>query len=253
MKETSIYAYYAFGFNYCIIRTSLKGRTNENVLFFINDYLEKIISLELQVTSHVVKGLQEIIHKLKAEKSDDKISDELLTQIVKIVEGADKTLDAELELKKVLSVTPKRFDLGMLLERPQGLLAAESWDCLSETGKKDFGQATRCVAMSLATAAAFHLMRAVEEAVKLLYFEYVKQNRMEKPMWGPMLDKLRAKNRPKPSSELIDQLDIIRKNFRNPTQHPEKFYSMDEAQDLLNGSIVAINGVCREICAHRKT
>jgi hypothetical protein len=247
MQEVSIYDYYAFGYNYHIIRRSLKGRSVEDVLKAIDKHVEKITTLELQVTSHVVGGLRRVVENLKSEKQDSPISDEALAQIKKAVEEADLTLDAELQLKKVLSVTPKRFDMEMLLERPENLLAKESWKCLSETGQKDFAQAARCVAMNLATAAAFHLMRAVEESVKLLYFEFVKHNRMQKPMWGPMIDKLRAKNKPKPSPELLDQLDMIRRNFRNPTQHPDKFYSIDEAQDLLNGSIVAINGACREI------
>ncbi len=44
---------------------------------------------------------------------------------------------------------------------------------------------------------------------------------------------------------------MIRKNYRNPTQHPEKFYTTDEAQDLLNSSIVAINSICRAIEARK--
>src|SRR5262249_40866727 len=109
----------------------------------------------------------------------------------------------------------------------------------------------RCITMNLSTAAAFHLMRCVEDCVKLLYFQFVKTGRMEKPMWGPMVEKLKNKNKPKPSPEILDQLDIIRTNFRNPTQHPQKFYNIDEAQDLLNASIVAIGGVCREIVKYK--
>ena len=66
-------------------------------------------------------------------------------------------------------------------------------------------------------------------------------------MWGPMVEKLRSKNQPKPSSDLLDHLDLIRKNYRNPTQHPDKFYSIDEAQDLLNSTIVAINMISKSI------
>jgi hypothetical protein len=85
----------------------------------------------------------------------------------------------------------------------------------------------------------------------MLYYCFVKTNRLTKPMWGPMTDKLRRKNKPKPTNDLLDHLDTIRKNFRNPTQHPEKFYTIDEAQDLLFASIVAINRVCAAIAAKK--
>jgi hypothetical protein len=111
----------------------------------------------------------------------------------------------------------------MLLKSLDKLLAKGVNLQMSANARRDFFDATRCIAMNLPTAAAFHLLRCVEEMVKQLYYSFVKQNRMGKPMWGPMLDKLKAKKRPKPSVELVDHLDIIRRNFRNPTQHPEKF------------------------------
>jgi hypothetical protein len=247
MKETSIYDYYAFGYNYNNWRESWAKKTNATAIGDLEDYLSNVTALELQVTSHVVSRLRGRIESLKKLKPDELIVAATAEKIQETIDGADKTLDAELQLKKVLSITQKRFDVDMLLRSPNGLLSAGCWDSMSDTAKKDFSEATRCIAMNLATAAAFHQMRCVEECVKLLYFAFVKHGRMEKPMWGPMVDKLRKKNKPRPTTELLDQLDIIRANFRNPTQHPQKFYSIDEAQDLLNSSIVAIGSICREI------
>jgi hypothetical protein len=247
MKETSIYDYYSFGYNYYILRVNWDKKTKTEALSDLETYLANVSKLELQVTSHVVSGLRGSVESLKKLKAEDAIPGSISEYIQQTIEGADKTLDAELQIKKVLSITPKRFDIEKLLRSPEELLASGCWECISETAKRDFASATRCIAMNLATAAAFHQMRCVEECVKLLYLHFVKNGRMEKPMWGPMVEKLRIKNKPRPKSELLDQLDIIRANFRNPTQHPQKFYSIDEAQDLLNSSIVAIGGICREI------
>ncbi len=44
-----------------------------------------------------------------------------------------------------------------------------------------------------------------------------------------------------PDKHLINQLKHIKDSFRNPTQHPEKLYSVDEAQDLFGICIDVIN------------
>src|ERR1700722_5290874 len=203
MKEISIYDYYAFGYNYYIWKNHCADKKVSEVLANLNEYVEKITSLELQVTGLVIDPIIDEISELEKLKGEETISAAKANKIEQILQDADKTLDAELQLKKVLSVTPKRFKIEMLLESPGQLLAENSWDQLTEIAAVDFSQATRCVAMSLSTAAAFHLMRCVEEMVKALYFDFVKQKRMINPTWGPMIDQLRNRNKPKPSLELL--------------------------------------------------
>ncbi|HDY7443190.1 TPA: HEPN domain-containing protein [Vibrio vulnificus] len=241
LKEQNVYNYYAFGFNYKSLRGSVSGQANGFVVNLLDMYLGYISEMGLVVTEQIIRKLPEIKEKLAGLEPEEIIDEELAKDINNIVLSADGALDAELQLKKVLVVTPKRFNSDMLLETPSSLLAKGSWVELPDIAQQDFSSATRCVAMGLSTAAAFHLMRCVEEMVKQLYFSFVKTNRMKSPMWGPMVKKLETKNNPKPSVELIETLDMIRRNFRNPTQHPDKIYSEDEAQDLLNSSIVAIN------------
>lgn len=248
MKQSSIYAYFAFGYNYNIWEKNFSGSTVKDSLSNLKEYLGYISSLELNVTEHIVFELHNAVKTLdEIENKDEVVSERIAKKITKIINSADKTLDAELQLKKVHIVTPKRFNLEMLMESPAKLLGDSVWEKLSNEAKKDFKNGALCISLNLPTAGAFHFMRCVEEMLKQLYFCYIKQNRLERPMWGNMIDKLKKKKNPKPKAELLDQLDIIRKNFRNPTQHPEKFYSIDEAQDLLNSSIVAINMIVKSI------
>jgi hypothetical protein len=247
MKEIDIYSYYAFGFNYNNWKSGFQGYTNARAVKGIDEYLDTINELELQVTSQIVEDLSAIADELREEDPKEKLQPETAEKIKKIINDADKTLDAELQLKKVLTVTPKRFNIEMLLHSPNKLLAKNAWDIMPKNAQEDFLSGTQCIAMNLSTAGAFHLMRCIEEMIKQLYFCFVKQKRMKKPMWGTMVDKLKIKKSPKPNIELLDQLDMLRKNFRNPTQHPEKFYSPDEAQDLLNSSIVAINMIAKTL------
>ncbi len=51
-------------------------------------------------------------------------------------------------------------------------------------------------------------------------------------MWGPMIISLRKRKKSRPPDVLLNNLDNIRVSFRNPTQHPEKIYDIQEAQDL---------------------
>ena len=45
----------------------------------------------------------------------------------------------------------------------------------------------------------------------------------------------------KAPAKILQLLDHIRNDYRNPTQHPEARYSIDEAQDLLPLMISACN------------
>ena len=46
-----------------------------------------------------------------------------------------------------------------------------------------------------------------------------------------------------PPNEIIDQSDAIRKNYRNPTAHPELIYDINEVQDLLTECIAVANRI----------
>ncbi|OUJ27090.1 hypothetical protein BTR13_23745 [Vibrio parahaemolyticus] len=242
MKELDIYGYYVFGYNYYLVKQGFSNETNKVAADFIREhYLDYLVDLDLQVTLQVVKEIHDVLEELDGLPSDELLSEENAGKIKELVDKTDATLDAELQLRKVLYVTPKRFTPDILMKNPERLLASGMWGYLSDTAMQDFKLATSCIAMNHGTASAFHMMRCVEEMVKQLYFSFVKTNRIRKPMWGPIIQKLEQKNNPKPSQELLDSLDMIRRNYRNPTQHPDKFYSIDEAQDLLHHSIVAIN------------
>ncbi|MDX7021993.1 hypothetical protein SJ090_12065 [Enterobacter cloacae] len=247
MDKTSVFSYYAFGYNYHIVRSIEANSDKVDAIIKIKEHLNNLQNINLAITLKIFKNrCERLIHKIEKAEGD-KFLPEHEKELTEIIDEADAAMDAELSLKMVLSVTQKRFDTESLLEEPKNLLAENVWGFMSDQAKLDFSEATKCIAMNLPTSSAFHLMRAVEETLKQLYFHFVKRNRLAKPMWGPMVNKLNAKNNPKPRKETLDMLDMIRLNYRNPTQHPEKNYSIDEAQDLLNNSIVAINCIYRDI------
>lgn len=64
-------------------------------------------------------------------------------------------------------------------------------------------------------------------------------------MWGPMVTHLKKrKAKPIPPATLLNNLDNIRVSFRNPTQHPEKIYDIQEVQDLFGLCVDVVNRMC---------
>ena len=111
---------------------------------------------------------------------------------------------------------------------------------LPEVAQHDSQECGRCIVFERPTAAAFHILRGTEAALRMFYLSIVKRNRLSRLMWHDMLVALR-KRRNLPLSELLDNLDNIRKSFRNPTQHPDKIYDIEEVQDLFGLCIDVVN------------
>lgn len=80
----------------------------------------------------------------------------------------------------------------------------------------------------------------------MFYHSIVKRKRMTIPLWGPTVDALKKRRNP-PPVELLNNLDNIRRSFRNPTQHPEKIYDIQEVQDLFALCVDAIDRMIRHL------
>lgn len=247
MKQKNIYSFYFFGYNYCLFSEfGLKGISKEDAIRNLDIFLKKIEELDLLVTHKACTNLIKVRDEI-SDSTEKEISKLTAEKLKKKLKKLDIVIDSELKLKKAFILTEKRYSLDKLMNNPYQLLAKNVFNHLAENAKKDFSSGCYQVALNQATGSAFHLMRALEEQVKQMYFHFKKTKRLAKPMWGPMLTQLESKNKPKPSRKLIDYLNSIRIHYRNPTQHPELFYTMDEAQDLLNQTISALNMIDSEI------
>ncbi len=201
-------------------------------------------SLNLPVTTQASRELERVVSKLANYKPSALVNQALADEVQAIIERIDPTLDAELQLCRSFLLTPCRTNLEHLLKMPQELLAPGVFQGLPALVQFDFREAGRCIAFGLATAAAFHLMRTIEGLLREFYCFHVKRDRVKKLMWFDMIDHLRK--RPKSSAKaLLDNLDNIRTNFRNPTQHPDARYDLETAQDLLFLSMDVLNRMAK--------
>ncbi len=250
MRQVSIYSYYAFGYNYRLLRylpIDIPVHGEDGLKQKLDHFFEKLDELNLEVTKKVAADLYTLHKELDDIPGDVNVSSELSVKVISAMKNLDSTLDGELSLRVAYILLPKRFDLSNLLDK-QGLLFGKNVPShLSLQTKQDVALGFRCIAFEQSTAAAFHLLRATEEMIRQLYVKVVRSNRMKNPMWYGMVDALRKRRKNKPKAELLDHLDTIRKNYRNPTQHPDKFYDIDEVQDLASMCISALNMIVSEI------
>lgn len=178
---------------------------------------------------------------------DDATVDAALAQEVKVAcDKFDATLDAELGLRRAFVVTPGRFNTDHLLEEPWELLGNETVPWLPDIAFFDFVEACRAVAFGTSTAAVFHLMRCIEGMLREYYLAVVRQKRIKQQNWGPIVQHLRGRKRNAPPKTLLDHLDHIRTNFRNPTQHPEARYEIEEAENLLSLAIDVLDRMAKD-------
>jgi hypothetical protein len=79
----------------------------------------------------------------------------------------------------------------------------------------------------------------------MFYRCVIRQGRLKALLWGPMVDQMRRKKTKRPDDALLDVLDRIRVNFRNPTDHPDAIFDIQEAQELFLACIEAIARMTR--------
>lgn len=204
------------------------GRIIEN----IENFLDGLHRFNLPMTARASGRLTAALHNLSGTDADHVLT----------LDEQDEVNDAVEELRLVLMVeaggtfahivTDKRWDVEKLTGDIGCLMAPGVFDALPEVAKTDFAEAGKCIAFARPTAAAFHLLRGTESVLRHFYLSVVRQKRMKNPMWRAMTDAFGKRRKPPPAA-LLNHLDNIREHYRNPTQHPEKIYDIEEAQDLL--------------------
>ncbi len=251
MRRIPIYRYPVFGYNYRLLRFHTDGipvQGESSLVELTDEFFSFVEELDLPVTNAAAVELRQLRSEMEQIPEGTKVDAILANRVREAVNAVDRTLDAELGQRTAYVLTPKRFDLKNLTRNPDALLGKDVFQSIPGIARSDFRMGCLCIAFALPTAAAFHLMRATEAVLCHYFTSIVKRGRPRQLLWADMVDRLR-KRRKAPPKPLLDGLDNIRHNFRNPTQHPEAGYDMDEAQDLLSVCIDAINRLIRDLPA----
>lgn len=221
---------------------------NEYLAINIDSFLDVLKDLKFKVTLAASSDLQKLRKDFDDYPKDAKISQEDSRRLFQIMNHLEHTLRAEAFTMDAYVLSEKRFEAVRLVEAPESLLGPNTFRRLPRIAQLDMLEAGKCIGFGLPTAGAFHLLRATEDSLRSYYRIFVKRGSTLKATWGNLVAQLRAKKRrPKPNKTLLNHLDHLRKNFRNPTDHPDMVYDMDGVQDLLSLVIDVLNRVAREL------
>lgn len=177
---------------------------------------------------------------------DGTLGTESARSLSRAVVEFEHTVFAEAKTRVIASPVPRRFSIDHLLNSPGAILGKDVFDDLSDLARSDLNDACRCLVFECPTAAAFHILRCVEECLRCMYRAYFPRGNQSRA-WGTLSEELRRKRRrPKPDEILLAHLDHLRTRFRNPTDHPEKVFEIEEVEDLVHLSVDIINRCIRD-------
>jgi hypothetical protein len=236
MISRSIYSYFWFGtcFRYLLDAKAghpIGDEKSGQALFSLIRFFSFLDKLDLRVTKRAARPLEDILKEFLKAGKNARLSETQASHLKELIRDTGTTLAAELEGLSAYITTPKRHDIKKLTEDVASLFSPGTFDKLPWIAQYDFKEAGKCIAFELPTAAAFHMLRATEAVLRVFYCTLVHQKRCDQ-MWGPMISDLRKRGKGAPHKVLLDNLDNIRGSYRNPTQHPEAIYNIEEVQDL---------------------
>jgi hypothetical protein len=204
-----------------------------------DNLIKRLEELDLPVTKKASGEFKELVGAFK-KSGGQALTNDLIEKLKSSLDKLDLTFSSEMALQNVYVLTSRRFDPVRLIETPGDYLAPNVYSVMSDMAQFDFSRACECLAFEQSTAVAFHLCRCVEGSLKDFYKAKVKRNRITSLMMGPIIADLRKRGK-YASKVLLDHLDNFKNNFRNPTQHPDARYDIEEAQDLVFVAIDLLN------------
>jgi len=250
MKTKNINDYVLFGkrINYLrLVKHGFPYHPKNLIKDSFERFIRNIDELNLEVTSKVkwFRELKEYKERLDKTPSDFILERKDANKISNLMDNLNSVISAELQGRIVYVITEKRIKVEKLLDEIKDLFAQNIFSELPDLPRFDFNEGGKCIAFERSTAGAFHILRGMEGIVRW-FFDKLNSSSGCKDNWGNIITNLKSLSVP-PPREILDQLDAIRVNYRNPTAHPELTYTNDEVQDLLSECIAVVNRIVKHL------
>lgn len=208
------------------------------ILFNMKSVFDAFDEHSLPVSARAAYKLKEKFEEFEEKGDDDILTEEEAIEIQTIMRELRPTIVAEARGIFSFITSEKIYSSEKLLYNVSSLMPKDTFSLMPEIARIDFEEAGKCIAFDRATAGAFHILRGTEGVLRQFYCSVVKRDRIDPLLWGGMtkhLEKKRGKYK-----DAISQIDLIRRNYRNPTLHPEKTYDIDECQTLFGVCVHAV-------------
>jgi len=152
-------------------------------------------------------------------------------RIAQVLKEFQVVFAAELPLVETYSVSQKgAYSTSDLIDHAEIIFSENIRSVLPADATRDIQQAGRCIAFDVPTAAAFHILRAIEAVIlEYLKIKSVGTVKPKQRTWAAYLDSLRELGA---DETIIEEIDQIREKYRNPIMHPEDVVSLDGALAL---------------------
>ena len=247
MEKTSIYEFYKLGL--LLNEFNSDGEpTNVELYNRITNFFDYVQKLNLQVTNAAITlGKIRKYHKyLDAENKREKVKADLVKKVNTEINKLIPTFEAEILNKNSFVLKDKKFKIEHLIDN-QTLLFKKKEVLLTAPFdvKYNVMESANCLAFDRNSACAFHILLATEQYVKFFndnFFESSEDDTEEEVnFFGLIKETEEILSEQKHKSELIGLLHIIRKYYRNQSQHSNRKFTEIEATDLLNICIKIMN------------
>lgn len=204
--------------------------------------------LSLKICAQAARQLLEAISGVVPEDISEAIQrnkdDELVWWHVKRVKDAaqkfETVLAEELNILDTYAVAQKgAYSTSELVSNAEVIFPESVRKKLPPRSISDIREAGKCLAFETPTAAAFHIVRAIESVI-VVYYAKVLGDELPPRIrnWGVYIKKLRESG--KADARIVEFLDHIRGNYRNPVSHPEETLTVDEVLVLLSVAVGAM-------------
>jgi hypothetical protein len=198
-------------------------------------------------------------HQLKSPTGEDRIDAHELSLIRTLVEKFEHALAAELNRTPTyLADKCGIYATYDLAEKAQHAIPAPLRKMIPASASNEFATAGRALAFGLGTAAAVHMLRAIEIVLKVYYESFAgSPGGKTERNYAAYLKKLAAmaedeEKTVRPDRRVIQMLAQIKDHYRNPLVTPESVISPEEATQLFGLTSALISLMAEQIDARRR-
>jgi len=260
MERTNLPFFYRFGYHLHPITMMQPEQIDRFQLLFLiwsaKGYLRGLIDWGLKLTvcltpwrafAEAVESYEKMYNTLSPEQLQKSPVHPEYGEIQKVISSAkefETVLCAELNTLAVYGITQKGiYSTADLIERAENIFPASALKKLDPEVMEEIRQSGRCLAFDVATASAFHMMRATESVMHQYYLHVCKPTSKKKlDNWGAYIAKL-EQLQDTGVKEVVAMLKQIKNRHRNLIMHPEIVLTPDEAFTLFliaQGAIIAM-------------